>query len=326
MRKLFVVIFLMLMFTACNPPSYDDLYNDNGANSVPSIGTVPTFSDYPLMGGLGFLMENDFFKYKVNETDLHYEINGHIPENENLSLLRVNMTVINKSNDSIPIGAGEFPLDIGGELAKPIVDITNDQFPVNYQLPVGGTLTGDLFYKVPYGQTDFAVEYTEIIMVNGVSKKGEIYTVLLSPNLQNGLERAGDVRKHNTIYDYELFSVNNVVKTKFFNYSVNSYQITENILEVKFTILTDVVYDQKVKLLKKDWALYYNGELFYCIDDSEYMLATQTLSPNLSYEFKLGFQLPVDNNLEKNAILEYTEYDLDKVETKVYGVGFTVKS
>jgi hypothetical protein len=306
---------IMLLLTACSMPDYDGTATVSQTHPPPQLGAV--YTQYSLVGGIGSLMENDFIKYKVNEIDLHYDINGKIPENTSFSLLRINITVTNKIGDSIPVSAGDFVLNTGRETVKPLADITPNQFPVNYQLAVKGQIEGDLFFRVPYGQTDFALEYTELLISNGVTKTGNTYTVVLSVDLQDKLERLSEVRKNSSYFEYKYSKPNEVVRTKFFTFTVNSSEIKGNILKVNMTILTDSSTGEKLDISNKDWVAY-NGEMINCINDGNYMLKKQTLSPDLSYDITLGFDISQTTG-DNVYILEYTEYDLEKMETIIYG-------
>ena len=176
-KALLLLLTLILAFalTAC-----DEIPGMNSSTSQPDSASVSGEGDSSSSGGdssyevggtegyLGDTMATAFFNFTVSNAQSYTEVNGVTPAEGNKYLV-VDMTVDNTSNYSMPMFNGEYgdfqiqwgsgDEDYGWSLDE---IITDEQLPLEYEIPISGSEEGQLIFEVPADSKDYALVFLEI--------------------------------------------------------------------------------------------------------------------------------------------------------------------
>ena len=143
-----------------------------GCDSVPGTGeSSGGNTGYPVdgyaEGRMGDTMHSEFFDYTVNSASVVMDYNGYTPAEGN-ELLLVEVTILNTFNQSIPMFYNDFQAqwnedDNEDAFSWPIEQegLSEAQLPLEYELAVKESRTGELVFEVPAGNKDFSLSYLE---------------------------------------------------------------------------------------------------------------------------------------------------------------------
>ncbi len=140
-------------------------------------------------------IQTSFFKFRVNDSFIAYDVNDYVPEDEGYTHLCVNITLTNTTKTTIPVGVYDFVAYWGeGEDEYDFAideEFTQGQYPLDMQLAAGESVTGDVYFIVPDSKTQFSLEYLEVY---DDDFEGNKYIVKIT-----------DPEIKNSAADYELF-------------------------------------------------------------------------------------------------------------------------
>lgn len=120
-------------------------------------------------GRMGDTMKTYFFDYTVNSAYVCDEYEGYQPE-EGKSLLVADVTVKNTFYESIVMFDTDFQVQWNSDAEEdwdvPITyygnEMSDDQFPDEYELSVNEERSGLLVFEVPEDKKDFSISYLEL--------------------------------------------------------------------------------------------------------------------------------------------------------------------
>lgn len=204
MRK-YLPIFLtiIILFTSCSGAN-------EGEFSAEKTTSAPTKS----VGYINELLVTDFFSFKVNETEENYYFANYYASSTDNAILRVNVTVTNIGTDDLPVGTYDFKIRWGNSDAdstKAMTIVTGNEYPTDYIMSSGETITADLFFEVSVKRSQFALFYEELY--DGY-KKGREYYIMLYPEVQSEIKRIAQIRKAEFNGNYYIFENKELVKAK----------------------------------------------------------------------------------------------------------------
>ena len=138
-------------------------------------------------GKLGTTMHTYFYDFTVNSAYITNEFEGYVPAEGN-ELLVTEVTIVNTTKESIPMGDYDLQAQWGeteddDAYAYPIEDkVSDQQFPMEYELGIGEEKTGLLVYEVPTGYKDFSLSTLELFD-DGTEEgeEGDLFFVYFTP-------------------------------------------------------------------------------------------------------------------------------------------------
>ncbi|MDR0984695.1 MAG: DUF4352 domain-containing protein [Ruminococcus sp.] len=208
--KKYLPIFLtfIILFTSCSGANEDNF-------SVEKSTSEPTKS----VGYINELLVTDFFSFKVNETEENYYFANYYATSTENTILRVNITVTNIGTSDLPVGTYDFKIKWGNsdsDAAKALTIITGNEYPTDYTMSPGETLTADLFFEVSLNRTQFALLYEELY--DGY-KKGRQYYIMLYPEVQSEIMRIAQIRKAEFNGNYYIYENKDLVKARMLSFA-----------------------------------------------------------------------------------------------------------
>ncbi len=163
MKQLFKLLTTALLVVSCAACG-----KSNSVSGIVDKDAVTPKDGYA-EGGIGDRMKTAWFDFTVNSAELKDSYGSVVP-NDGESLLVVNVTLHNTFTDTIPMFDSDFQAQWGS-------DGENDyRFPVTfddptmtekgmleseYELESGKTVTGDLVFSVPGGQSEYSLSFLE---------------------------------------------------------------------------------------------------------------------------------------------------------------------
>ena len=172
---------LALSLAGCGQKSVSELIGSNSnsksdaetgsssAGDSSSSGVIYAQDGYA-DGNLGDTLGTAWCTFRVNSAKLADSYDGGIAPDEGETLLIVNVTLENTTEDDVPMFDADFqaqwnstgdedyryPVTLNGENAA-----AGNMLPEEYSIPVGESMTGDLVFSVPQGFTDFSLSFME---------------------------------------------------------------------------------------------------------------------------------------------------------------------
>ncbi len=145
-----------------------------GSDTAPSHPGVPTAA-----GDIGRAFSTMFFDYTVAAAESPAEYDGYTPaEGNRLVLLRV--TVKNDFGSTLPMYDTDFQLQWGegdNDYAWAVDAFNSEMMPLEWELADGKTVTYDMLFEAPAGQSDFSLVYLEEYTdKDGNEKTGDFFS------------------------------------------------------------------------------------------------------------------------------------------------------
>jgi len=185
MKRLFKLLTAALLAVTCAACG-----NSNTVSGIVNKDVITPTDGYA-QGAIGDTMRTAWFDFTVNSAELK-DSYGSIVPNDGETLLVVNVTLSNTFTDTIPMFDTDFQAQWGS-------DGDDDyRFPVTYddpamtetgmleseyELEAGKSLTGDLVYSVPGGQSEYSLsflEYYEPTEGEDSGSEGDLFFVFFS--------------------------------------------------------------------------------------------------------------------------------------------------
>lgn len=168
--------------------------SNDGGTSLQPFANGRT-SGETIKGEINEYIENSFFRFAVNESDQKYNVNDYYPDNSEYTHLRVNVTLESTYSDSIPVGVYDFTLvyTYNGEQVEANAleeEFTTGQFPLNQEILTGDAVSGDLYFMVPHGVTEFTLKYVEYYEDEFI---GNTYLIQFNSEPEDEAERAAAI-------------------------------------------------------------------------------------------------------------------------------------
>ena len=80
--------------------------------------------------GAGEYVSNEFFRFKLNDAEVRYNVNDYCPNDVNNTHLRVNITLNNEYTEAIPIGVYDFTIVYTGKDASGVTHEVEAYFAI----------------------------------------------------------------------------------------------------------------------------------------------------------------------------------------------------
>ena len=131
-----------------------------------AAAVVLSNGNYYYEGRIGSTMKTAWFDFIItNAYCTEDAIGGYAPSDGN-ELVVVEITITNTFSETVPMNNYDFQLqwgDNGNAYSWPVEasNIIDNQFPEEYKLKVGSTITGVYVYEAPGGETDLNISFVE---------------------------------------------------------------------------------------------------------------------------------------------------------------------
>jgi len=182
MKKFFAALIaatMMLSLAACGKSGIEDGWADEDVEVTELEDGTKLYE-----AKLGSKLKTSWFDLTINNAYITEEaLEGYTPA-DGCALLVVEMTLKNTFEESVPMWDEDFWVDWGtdDEGTYPVrtsEDLTDDQFPAEYNLAVKEEKTGTLVFEVPADETDLCINFVEYF---DNDTTGNWYAVYFTPD------------------------------------------------------------------------------------------------------------------------------------------------
>ena len=163
MKRLFKLLTTALLVVSCAACG-----NSNSVSGIVNKDVVTPTDGYA-EGGIGDTMRTAWFDFTVNRAELKDSYGSVVP-NDGETLLVVNVTLNNTFTEAIPMFDSDFQAQWGADgdddyrfpvtFDDPTM-IEKGMLEAEYELGAGKTVTGDLVFSVPGGQSEYSLSFLE---------------------------------------------------------------------------------------------------------------------------------------------------------------------
>lgn len=275
---------------------------------------------------IGETLKNSFFSLRVNDVYRYSTMGNYLPEDGN-DFIAVNISIVNISTQSIPVGTYDYSLRWGDGEDEYFEAYSMDGFEMDYplsyfpddtNLSVGGSLSGYVFFEAPSDSTELKLEYLEVW---DDDFEGNTYYINLGdPEFADDDIKPEDI----TDGDYITGEMGDVLSTSFFDISATDAYLLTSIgdytpysgyvlLAVDMTVYNDT--DRSTYAGASDYMVLYDeyegGELVGYYD---YSLDSTDINGDLDF-FPEYIDLDSDDSVDGVVIFEIPE---DSFNISVY--------
>ncbi len=162
---------------------HEETQETGGVSQAGSTVVLPDEEGYA-EGEIGDVMRSVFMDFTVNSA-AQYDTYGICSASPGTSLLVMNVTMKNTMDEVLPMYDSDFYIlwenSEEGEYAYPIsyydASLVNENMlETEYEIEVGGTVTGDLVFEIPKGNTFFGLVFEEYFTNE---ESGDIFIVYI---------------------------------------------------------------------------------------------------------------------------------------------------
>lgn len=123
-------------------------------------------------------LETDFFKFRVRDAYLSYEVAGYVPNDPTFTHLAVDIEAVSTSLKEIPMGTYDYIIKWGdGEDEWDYAldsEFTDNQYPLDTYINFGEKIEGYVFFIVPPNEDEYTLEY---LTIYDDDTTGETYSI-----------------------------------------------------------------------------------------------------------------------------------------------------